>query len=320
MTQIRSLSPARRRPGALGVHSLNSFTMQSPDLAANERFYAAFGLTTTASADRLELRTEGYAAPWGTIVEGPRRKLGHLSFGAFEEDLPALRSRLVAMVVRMLDPPPGFESNGMWFSAPAPPLVALRVAEKPTPDFKAPALFPTTPGGVAAAPKRSQAAPVHPRRLAHVLTFTSDVGRAVTFYGRALGLRLSDRSGGDIAFMHGVHGSDHHMVAFVRSSGPGMHHTSWDVPGLNDVGLGAMQMADRGFAAGWGVGRHVLGSNYFHYVRDPWGGYAEYSCDIDYIPVDVDWEAGDHEGHDAFYVWGPTPPDDFGVNHELTQP
>ena len=28
----------------------------------------------------------------------------------------------------------------------------------------------------------------------------------------------------------------------------------------------------------------VLGSNYFHYVRDPWGSFAEYSCDIDYIP------------------------------------
>jgi hypothetical protein len=77
-----------------------------------------------------------------------------------------------------------------------------------------------------------------------------------------------------------------------------------------------MQMADKGFRAGWGLGRHVLGSNYFHYVRDPWGSYAEYSSDIDYIPVDHDWESGDHPPEDSFYVWGPVPPSDFAFNHE----
>ena len=55
--------------------------------------------------------------------------------------------------------------------------------------------------------------------------------------------------------------------------------------GIDDIGLGAMHMAGKGHSAGWGLGRHVLGSNYFHYVRDPWGSYAEYSCDIDYIPA-----------------------------------
>ena len=63
------------------------------------------------------------------------------------------------------------------------------------------------------------------------------------------------------------------------------------------------------------MGRHVLGSNYFHYVRDPWGSYSEYSSDIDYIPVDCDWEAADHPGDDAFYVWGPNPP--VGLRDQL---
>jgi hypothetical protein len=120
-----------------------------------------------------------------------------------------------------------------------------------------------------------------------------------------------------IAFMHGIHGSDHHMIAFVKADGPGLHHLSWDVPSINQIGLGAMQMADKGYVAGWGMGRHVLGSNYFHYVRDPWGSYAEYSSDIDYIPVDHDWKSGDHPPEDSFYVWGPTPPADFAFNHEI---
>ena len=105
-------------------------------------------------------------------------------------------------------------------------------------------------------------------------------------------LRLSDRASDLVAFMHGIHGSDHHLLALVKSTAPGFHHCSWDVASINDIGLGAMRMADKGFTKGWGLGRHVLGSNYFHYVRDPWGSFSEYSCDIDYIPKEERWPAG----------------------------
>src|SRR4026207_2440407 len=63
---------------------------------------------------------------------------------------------------------------------------------------------------------------------------------------------------------------------------------------------------------------HVLGSNYFHYVRDPWGSFAEYSADIDYVPATCDWKGGDQPGEDAFYAWGPNVPEDFVRNHEAT--
>ena len=77
-----------------------------------------------------------------------------------------------------------------------------------------------------------------------------------------------------------------------------------------------MQMTAKGYTQGWGLGRHVLGSNYFHYIRDPWGSYSEYSCDMDYIPAGERWPAADHEADDAFYVWGPKPPADWTHNHE----
>ena len=134
---------------------------------------------------------------------------------------------------------------------------------------------------------------VRPKRMSHVLLFTTDVERTLRFYENIIGLRLSDRGGEAIAFMHGIHGSDHHMLAFAKSNAPGLHHCSWDVGSIGEVGLGAMQMADKGYVEGWGLGRHVLGSNYFHYVRDPWGSYSEYSADIDYIPADCDWPAGE---------------------------
>jgi catechol 2,3-dioxygenase-like lactoylglutathione lyase family enzyme len=157
---------------------------------------------------------------------------------------------------------------------------------------------------------------VRPRHLSHVLLFTPDVDRQVAFYRDVLGLRLSDRSADIIAFMHGAHASDHHLVAFAKSDAPGYHHSSWDVASLDDVGVGAESMKARGYAHGWGVGRHVLGSNYFYYVQDPWGSWAEYSHGIDFVPADVEWPAADHAPEDSFYLWGPPPPEDFVINRE----
>jgi catechol 2,3-dioxygenase-like lactoylglutathione lyase family enzyme len=250
------------------------------------------------------------------VVEGPRKQLQFISFGAFEEDLPRFRERLERLRIARCDPPPGLESNGIWLRDPDGTAIEIAVAEKTSPNAKSSFDNVSAGAGVQGAPSRSRVHVVRPRRLAHILVFTRDIPQAIKFYGEVLGLRLSDRSGDMIAFMHGIHGSDHHMIAFVKSEGPGLHHLSWDVPSINDIGIGAMQMADQGFSAGWGLGRHVLGSNYFHYVRDPWGSYAEYSSDIDYVPVDHDWKAADHPAEDSFYVWGPTPPPDFAFNYE----
>ncbi|ABM95643.1 LysR family transcriptional regulator [Methylibium petroleiphilum] len=146
--------------------------------------------------------------------------------------------------------------------------------------------------------------------------FTPDIARAIDFYARALGLRLSDRSRDAVAFMHGRHGSDHHLVAFASSSARGWHHSSWDVDGIEAVGKGGEQMRKAGYTEGWGTGRHVLGSNYFHYVRDPWGSFAEYSADIDFIATGMTWPTGDHAPEDSLYLWGPEVPDYFFHNSE----
>ena len=317
MTQIRSLAhPIARRPGELGVHSLDHFNFSVPDVEQARMFYSTFGLELKPEAGRLNLHTQGHPHRWGSVVEGPGKKLQFISFGAFEDDLPRFRQRLEAMRIARIDPPPGAQSNGLWFHDPDGTPIEIRVAEKSSLNEKSTFEAISCPPGVAGAPGCSTKPFVRPRRLAHILVFTRDIPKAVGFYGDVLGLRLSDRSGDVVAFMHAVHGSDHHVIAFVKAPGPGLHHLSWDVPSINDIGLGAKQMADKGFAAGWGLGRHVLGSNYFHYVRDPWGSYCEYSSDVDFIPVDCDWTSGDHPPEDSFYVWGPTPPADFAFNHE----
>lgn len=207
-------------------------------------------------------------------------------------------------------------SNALWCSAPYGLTVEIAVAPKCSPDAKSSfdpsARFHEHRG----AGPRSRNAVVRPRRLAHIALYTGGVHEAMGFYGERLGLRLSDRSGDDVAFMHGPYGSDHHLIALARLDGPGMHHCSWDVATVAEVGQGAMQMEAAGYTRGWGLGRHVLGSNYFHYVRDPWGSYSEYSADMDFIPATMDWPGADHPGEDSFYQWGTPPPEDFVRNYE----
>jgi catechol 2,3-dioxygenase-like lactoylglutathione lyase family enzyme len=300
----------------IGVHSLDHFALAVPDLNEAQHFYDLFGLETEADGRALSLRTQGDPRRWARLVEGPAKRLHYLSFGCYSDDFATLARQVAAAGGQKAAPPPGFADEGAWFQDPFGVLVHLAVAPKRTPDVKLPGEYVPTPAMTRGAPYRGQTPQIRPRRLSHVLLYCPDVPVAIDFYTRGLGLRLTDRSGDGIAFIHAVHGSDHHVIAFAKSHAPGFHHCSWDVPGVEDVGRGAMQMAEAGFERGWGLGRHVLGSNYFHYVRDPWGSFSEYSADIDYVPAHRVWDAKDHPPENSFYLWGPTPPEDFVANSE----
>jgi catechol 2,3-dioxygenase-like lactoylglutathione lyase family enzyme len=317
MTAIRGYVAPTTEADALGVHSLDQFVLAVPDASVAQDFYGNFGLDVRRDGNVLAIKTFGHDHRWGSVVEGVKTKaLHHLTFGCYADDLPRLKARIEDQGVKLIDPPPGFESNGFWFRNHEGVLIEVKVGPKVSPDKKSESQWVSVPAGKPGAGTRAEAAPVRPRRLSHVLIFTRDVLESIKFYERTLGLRLSDRASDLVAFMHGIHGSDHHLLALVKSSAPGFHHCSWDVASLNDIGLGAMRMHDKGWTKGWGLGRHVLGSNYFHYVRDPWGSFSEYSCDIDYIPKDERWPAADHKPEDSFYLWGPDVPREFTINYE----
>ena len=307
----------RRRADTLGVHSLQRFVFSVPDLAEAAKFYRAFGLDVRETGNRLDLFAFGHPHRWGSIYKGTGgKRLEYIAFGAYPEDFDTLVSRLRAKGIATTRPHALADDDGVWITDPEGIAVEIVRADNVAWDgVRAPAPS-RAPHGSPAAPPRSKAGKTQPQRLSHILMFTSDVMRSVAFYRDVLGLRLSDHSGDIIAFLHGPHGSDHHMIAFAKSDGPGLHHSSWVVPSIDAVGIGMEQMQAEGYGHGWGVGRHVIGSNYFRYVRDPWGSFAEFSADIDYIPFDVEWKVGDHAPEDSFYVWGPPVPDDFVINHE----
>lgn len=311
------MNPASRRSGVMAVHSVERIVFTVPELAAAEDFYAAFGLDVKRTDQRLDLYTEGHPHCWMSVTaNGQAKALQYISFGIFAEDEAAFRQKIETLGMGCA-PHPLADTPGLWLRNPDGIPMQLVVADKVSPSRKTPRHRPQSLArGDGAAPARSQAGKVRPRWLSHVLLFTGDVPRMLRFCEELLGLCLSDRSGDIVAFMHTPHGSDHHLFAFVQSGGAGLHHTSWDVGSLDDVGEGSEQMRKAGFTQGWGVGRHVLGSNYFYYARDPWGSFAEYSFDIDFVPASSDWVAGDYAAEDSFYLWGPAVPEGFVVNTE----
>ncbi|MGC2972054.1 VOC family protein [Paraburkholderia aspalathi] len=301
------------------VHSIDHFALNVPSVDDAERFFRAFGLdltvTDNAGARELDIRAaDGHR--WARILPSSTKSLAWLSFNCFEEDLDALRNQVQAAGAVLTEGNPAHDPAGFWFRDPDGNLLQIKTGPKTSPSAKTPCIVAGSAADDRGSHTRSESKPVRPRRLSHVLLFTPDVLRALDFYSKALGLRLSDKSLDIIAFTHAPHGSDHHLVAFAKSTARGWHHAAWDVEDVNQVGEGAAQMAAAGYDKGWGTGRHVLGSNYFHYVEDPWGSFCEYSADIDFVSPGKLWPAGDFPPEDSLYLWGPAVPDNFIRNTE----
>ncbi len=61
----------------------------------------------------------------------------------------------------------------------------------------------------------------------------------------------------------------------------------------------------------WGLGRHNVGGNFFWYLRDPAGNYAEYYSDLDIITEELRWEPRTWSARESTAAWGPPHPKTF---------
>jgi catechol 2,3-dioxygenase-like lactoylglutathione lyase family enzyme len=305
-----------QRP-ALGVHSIDHFAWLVPDVDKARHFFTHFGLDVRDVDRGIDLYTYGHDHRWGAIREGGQKRLQYLSLLAFPDDIERFRRHFKTHAIETITAPAGasVDSGGIWIATPDGLAIHIAPGPKNSPNERDSVTPPRRHSAARGAPMRGTTPPTRPKRLAHVLLYTRHLDRAIEFFGKALGLRLSDRSGG-VAFMHGGHGSDHHLVAFAQSNGCGMHHSAWTVESIDEIGLGSERMIQAGYSRGWGIGRHVLGSNYFRYVRDPWGSYAEYSFDIDFVPATPEWEIWSPPPENSLYIWGPEVPEDFIHNYE----
>ncbi|MBC8091199.1 MAG: VOC family protein, partial [Pseudonocardia sp.] len=162
----------------------------------------------------------------------------------------------------------------------------------------------------ARAPGVLRSGPVRPRRLGHVVMGSTDVDATRRFLTAGLGFKVSDEIKGEGAFLRCS--TDHHNVLVLRAPVAFLHHTSWQVDDIDEVGRGASAMLDgHPERHVWGLGRHHAGSNFFWYLKDPAGNFSEYFSDMDSILDDQLWTPETFTGAQGLFNWGPPPPPSF---------
>lgn len=303
----------------LRVHRLAGYGLEVADVTQAEQFFGAFGLQPHHTGSVLQLRSQRGAdqsePPEVLVMKGgAQKRLQHLAFGVHKDDLPRFDEHLRRMGISPSAAPFGEVRDGLWFQDPWGTWICL-VASVPAPDKR-----PATPSAEPRVDRhlwRELDRTVKPNKLGHALIFTQDWEKAEAFFAKALGLRVADRAAGKVSFMSAGTGvRDHHCFGLINSTHRGIQHSSFHVDSIDAVGFGGVQMFKAGYTEGFGVGRHALASNLFHYTRDPWGSWIEYYSDMDKISeawVSKDW-------NDLPYIWPHWAPefwrDEMNANHE----
>ncbi|MGE7961535.1 VOC family protein [Pseudomonas sp. NPDC089918] len=307
------------------IRSLQHVGVTVPDLEVGRSFYEAVGLEARMAGEHLVLRCKGRAQDQVRLMPGTTKQLSYISFGTDAEGLQTIRENLSYHGVVIHPAPFDIGQEGLWFRDPSGDWVhvtdadSMPLAPLPTPESNTPGRYRRI--GQRGCTPSSKLRRVTPLRLGHLIKFTPDVDRSIDFYTRVLGMKVSDRAGDKIAFLRCGCGGDHHVLGLAKSSHSGLHHLSFEVMGIDEIELGAQHLMSLGYESAFGLGRHVAGSNYFHYIRDPWDSMVEYFWDIDVIPEDdSEWLAIDGAPPDLIAVWATNPPpESFIQNFEAAR-
>lgn len=128
---------------------------------------------------------------------------------------------------------------------------------------------------------REDAVPVG---VTHVVLNTVDIDAAVAFYTDVLGMRVSDWSEHQMAFLRC--NSDHHSIAFNQAEWTAVNHVAYEMPSVDHFMRGIGRLRHHGISPLWGPGKHGPGDNTFSYFADPAGLVCEYTSGIAQIDED----------------------------------
>ena len=300
------------------ISGLHHYALEVPDLEVADGFLRDFGLETADKNGALVASCPGRAQEQARMLPGPAKRLHHVSFTVQPGTLDGLHESLERAGTAVIEPPAGADEAGTWIRDPdGTPVQLLDAGPAPArPVAEILVNAGSSRQRIGAAAWREVTQDVNPRRLGHSLLFTAQPGVLTDFYTGVLGLRVSDTIHHDFVTFLNAGPGDHHVFGFISSTHPGFHHASFEVPSIDAIAIGADRMRARGRASGWGLGRHTIGSNFFHYNPDPWGSWIEWFSDIDQI--DDCWVAGDWEVPP--HLWGTPPPETFLANSEPVRP
>jgi catechol-2,3-dioxygenase len=150
-----------------------------------------------------------------------------------------------------------------------------------------------------------------------VVIGSPDAATSRRFFVEAIGFKVSDQVPGmGASFLRCS--TDHHNLLVQSGPFPFLHHTAWEMDDVDAVGRAAAAMigADPSRHV-WGLGRHGIGSNFFWYLRDPAGNFAEYTCDLDVIADEEAWQVAASTSVHPLAAWGPPVPRSFLAPDDL---
>ncbi|MEC3993765.1 VOC family protein [Actinacidiphila sp. DG2A-62] len=290
----------------MALHRLTSVTMGVPDVAATAAYYSAFGLTP---------QDEGWFATRDggrqlRIVRAPTRRLIEVRVGVdHPDDLAAAADRLHRLEIPTESTPGAVTAHDGPTGVRAVLEIAPRLVQEPAPPgaYNGPGRVDRAQGR---APGILRDTPVSPRKLGHAVVGTTDLDATTAFFRDGLGFKASDYIKDHGAFLRCS--TDHHNILVLAAPVTFLHHTSWQVDDIDEVGRGAYAMLEgHPERHVWGLGRHHAGSNFFWYLKDPAGNFSEYYSDMDCVVDDQLWTPEVLEGAKGLFSWGPPPPPSF---------
>ena len=289
----------------MSLHGLSSITIGVPNVAETVAYYQDFGLgggssgvlATVDGGDQLR------------VARTPTRRLVEIRVAAdHPDDLDAVAAGVAALGLAVERTDRSVTAFEPVSRIRAVVEIAPRIVQPPQPatPYNGPGRFERT----GRSPGVLRSGRVRPRKLGHAVIGSVDGLATIRFFREGLGFKLSDEIRGEGAFLRCS--TDHHNLLVLDQPINYLHHTSWQVDDIDEVGRGASAMLeDHPERHVWGLGRHHAGSNFFWYLKDPAGNFSEYYSDMDCIVDDQLWTPEVLEGAKGLFNWGPPPPPSF---------
>ncbi|MFE1688895.1 VOC family protein [Streptomyces albidoflavus] len=264
------MAPSEHPPIAR-LRKLRAVELRVPTLTESADFYAeVWGLEVVdRDQDTAWLRGTGDEHHILGLTRAPRNGLGKLSFAvATREEIDEAARRLLAWGITPVAGPGPLDQigggYGVRFTDPEGRLIELSALVE------------------AVAPRpQDDAVPVG---VTHTVLNTVDIDAAVAFYTSVLGLRVSDWSEHQMAFLRC--NSDHHCVAFNQAAWSSLNHVAYEMRSIDHFMRGLGRLRHHGVGPHWGPGRHGPGNNTFSYFADPAGLVCEYTSEVAQVVED----------------------------------
>ncbi|GGV36599.1 VOC family protein [Paenarthrobacter nicotinovorans] len=255
------------------LRSLRSVSLKVPRAVAAKDFYhEVWGLSTVEEdSDRFWLRGTGSDHHILRLEQAEQNGLGSISFAlSTPRDVDVAAVKLAALGIPLFREPGPLDDAaggyGLQLVDPEGRLLELSANVH--------AVVSQEPGGRRALP----------RKIAHVVLNTVDIDRATDFYTQVLGMRISDWSEHQMAFLRC--NAEHHVIAFNQAPWSSVNHVAYEMQSIDHFMRGIGSLKSHGIAPQWGPGRHGPGDNTFSYFTDPNNLVCEYTSEVAQVNED----------------------------------